>query len=100
MKKRYMRYTLCPVCVKSGLRQNKSKGGPFRNIAKFSKNLISGIGYIRISLYPVRAKSGMGCVIVEEDTLALFTASKISPKNIIRYTLQFLKLMKSAFVGF
>ena len=33
--------------------------------------------FIRNSLYPVCVKSGMGCVIVEGDSIALFTAFKI-----------------------
>ena len=37
-------------------------------------NVISATRYIRNSLYPVCAKSGMGCFIVEEDSLAFFTA--------------------------
>ena len=39
--------------------------------------------YIWNSLYPVSVQSGMGCVIVEGDTLALFTALKNSPRNIV-----------------
>ena len=55
-----------------------------------TRNAVSGIRNIRNSLYPVSAKSGMGCVIVEEDSLALFTALKIFPRNVIsgiRYSL-------------
>ena len=40
------------------------------------KNVFYGRRYIRNSLYPVCAKSGMGFVIVEGDSLVLFTALK------------------------
>ena len=47
----------------------KIKRGPFCIIENFSKNR-----YIWYSLYPICVKSGMGCVIVEGDSLAVFTA--------------------------
>ena len=40
------------------------------------RNVISGICYIQNLLYPVCVKYGMGCIIVEGNSLALFTAYK------------------------
>ena len=42
---------------------------PFGIIEQFSKKI-----YTRFTLYPVCVKSSMGCVIVEGETLAHFTA--------------------------
>ena len=61
-------------------------------LKSFPRNVISGIRCIRNPLYPVRAKCGMGCVIVEGDSLALFTTLK---KRYIWYTLPLIKLIKS-----
>ena len=63
------------------------------------RNVVSGIRYIRFalnsfekfsekryirdSLYRVCVKSGMGCVIVERDSFAHFTALKNSPRNVV-----------------
>ena len=82
--------SLYPVYVISGISYirfapKKSKGGPFCNIEKLSEKR-----YIRYTLYPVCAKSGIGCVIVEEDSLAPFKALKNYPRNVtsgIRYSL-------------
>ena len=92
---RYIRFALIRVCTK------KSKGGPFCNNEKFSKKryirnslyqvyVISGI-----HIYPVCNKSGMGCVYVEGDSLALFTAMKNSPRNVISGMLQLIKSFTS-----
>ena len=61
---RYIGYSLHQV------RAKKIQRGPFSNIESSSRNVISGIGYIRNSLYPVCVKSSMGCVLVE-DSLAI-----------------------------
>ena len=50
------------------------KGDPFVALKNFSRNFISGIRYIRNSLFRVFVKSGMGCVIVE-GTSSLFKGS-------------------------
>ena len=68
---RYIRNSLNPVCVKSGLRQ-KIQRGPFVTLK-----------ILQETLYPVCVKSGMGCVIVEGDSSAHFTALKNSPRNVI-----------------
>ena len=89
---RYIRFALNPVCVNSSL-SKKSKGEPFCNIEKFFKKR-----YIRNSLNPdpVYVKSGFGCVIVEWDSLARFTAlEKLSKERYIRYMLQHIKLIRS-----
>ena len=52
----------------------KIEGGPFLAFKKSSRSMISGIRYIRNSLHPDCNISVMGCVIVEKNSLALFTA--------------------------
>ena len=74
---RYTRFALNRVCAK------KIQGGPFGNTKNPPRNVISGTRYMRNSLYPVCVKSGMGCVIVERDFLALSTAFKNSPRNVV-----------------
>ena len=61
---RKIRYGLC-------LKILKTEGVLFCNIEKFSKKR-----YIRYTLHPEFVISSMGCVIVEGDTLALFTVQK------------------------
>ena len=48
-------------------------GDPFVTFKNSPRNVVSGIRCIRNSLFPVWIKCGMGCVIVEGDSLALFT---------------------------
>ena len=74
-------YSLYPVCVNSGLRQKNPKGDPFVTWKNSPKNVISSLLYIRNSLNPVCAKSRMGCVILEGDSIAIITALKISPRT-------------------
>ena len=60
---------------KSHSAEEKPKGRQFG--LHFTFGSIDEECYIRNPLYPVCAKFAMGCVIVEGDSLALFTALKI-----------------------
>ena len=73
-----------------GFAPKKSRGGPFCNLEIFSKNC-----FIWYTLYhPVCVKLGMGCVIVEGDSLALFTTMKYSPTSVISGIRQLIELIK------
>ena len=115
---RYTGYSLYPVCVKSGIRyirfalnrvcaKKTPKGDPLAsnefvsnlnilkgergNIGKFSKKR-----YNRNSLYTVFVKSGVGCVIVEGDSLAVFRAQTWYVDCQKGHCQQLIKPMKSA----
>ena len=73
IKPRTLKLEKTLVCINSSLRLKKSKGA-FVKLKNSSRNVIPGIRYIRNSLYPICVKSGLGCVIIEGYSIALFTA--------------------------
>ena len=63
---RYIGFALNPVSAKTIQRVV-----PFVFLKNSPRNVISFIRYIRNSLYPVCVKSGVGCVIVQGNSLLL-----------------------------
>ena len=54
----------------------------FETVKNSPRNVISGVRYIRNSLYPVRAKSSICCVFVEGDSLAQFRDLTKPPRRV------------------
>ena len=89
------------------------EGGPFADIETFSEKIsqtrkkhwkisqiISERRYIRNLVCPVCVNSGMGCVVVEGDSLALFTSLKMLQGTLYpvgKHTLQLIKVIKLSF---
>ena len=71
MKKGLFGFNLFRIISKYPKNRNKDPFVTIKNSKILRETLYPGILYIQYSLYPVCVKSGVDCVIVEEDS---FTA--------------------------
>ena len=78
------------VCVKFGMGCVIVEGDSlalFTALENSPRNVVSGIRYIRNSLYPVCVKSDMSCYCPRGLLSTFYSFEKFSKKHYIRYTL-------------